>query len=116
MSSLKYCSDYNSSLAPISVVAFVSILSNNKSGVTQKYGCILLQNVYNHPATSNLCGLPSAHMASVLLTTLNVSFFLEIQTISCPKHLFVVASIKFILGCKSNSVSEGESDPHWNRQ
>jgi hypothetical protein len=27
-----------------------------------------------------------------------------------------VASIKFILGCKSNSVSEGESDPHWNRQ
>jgi hypothetical protein len=47
-------------LAPISVVTFVSILSNNKSGATLKFGCLLLQNVYNHPAKSNLFGLPSA--------------------------------------------------------
>jgi hypothetical protein len=120
MSSLKYCSDCNSSLASISVVAFVSILSNSISGATLKYGYLLLQNVYNHPATSNLFGLPSAHNG--LCFTYDIEgiffffFFSEIQAISCPKHIFVVASIKFILGYKSNSVSEGASDPHSNRQ
>jgi hypothetical protein len=45
---------------PISVVTFVNILSKNKYGATLKYGYLLLQNVYNHPATSNLCSFPSA--------------------------------------------------------